>query len=173
MVIADVKDWTWVLERSCPECGLDTRAVDPADVAGRVRSTAAAWDQVSLTPVRPQPQTWSTLEYACHVRDTCRIYDRRLALMLTEMDPLYPNWDQDRTAADERYPEQDPDVVRRELQASAAALATRFDEVSGEQWQRPGRRSDGASFTVASFARYFLHDPVHHLWDVTGVQHPR
>jgi len=32
----------------------------------------------------------------------------------------------------------------------------------------PGRRSDGAVFTVASFARYMVHDPVHHLYDVTG-----
>ena len=27
-------------------------------------------------------------------------------------------------------------------------------------------RSDGVAFTVVSFARYFLHDPVHHLDDV-------
>jgi hypothetical protein len=32
------------------------------------------------------------------------------------------------------------------------------------------RRSDGARFTVASFARYMVHDPIHHLYDVTGVR---
>ena len=26
---------------------------------------------------------------------------------------------------------------------------------------------DGASFTIDSFSRYFLHDVIHHLWDVT------
>jgi len=41
--------------------------------------------------------------------------------------------------------------------------------VSGDQWQRTGFRSDGAWFTVESFARYFIHDLVHHLYDVTGV----
>jgi hypothetical protein len=40
--------------------------------------------------------------------------------------------------------------------------------VTGSQWQRTGRRSDGASFTVETFARYLIHDPVHHLYDVTG-----
>ena len=40
--------------------------------------------------------------------------------------------------------------------------------MTGGQWQRTGRRSDGASFTVETFARYFIHDPVHHLYDVTG-----
>ena len=27
-------------------------------------------------------------------------------------------------------------------------------------------RFDGARFTVESFGRYVLHDPVHHVWDV-------
>jgi hypothetical protein len=40
--------------------------------------------------------------------------------------------------------------------------------VHGDQWRRPGRRSDGARFSIASFSRYLLHDPVHHLYDVTG-----
>jgi hypothetical protein len=43
--------------------------------------------------------------------------------------------------------------------------------VTGAQWQRTGSRSDGADFTVESFARYFIHDPVHHLYDVTGVRY--
>ena len=52
------------------------------------------------------------------------------------------------------------------LEASAALLADRFDAVTGAQWGRPGTRSDGAHFTVESFARYLIHDPIHHLWDV-------
>jgi hypothetical protein len=47
-------------------------------------------------------------------------------------------------------------------------LRRRFAGVTGGQWQRTGRRSDGASFTVETFTRYFIHDPVHHLHDVTG-----
>jgi hypothetical protein len=31
-------------------------------------------------------------------------------------------------------------------------------------------RSDGAVFTVETFLQYFLHDVIHHLWDVTGQQ---
>jgi hypothetical protein len=42
--------------------------------------------------------------------------------------------------------------------------------VTGDQWQRTGKRSDGASFTVETFARSFIHDPVHHLYDVTGLR---
>jgi len=170
----DAKDWTWVLDRPCPECGLDTRAIRAQDVADMLRANAAAWNDVlEDTPeiwVRRDTRRWSPLEYACHVRDVFRLYDLRLSLMLTEDDPLFANWDQDRTAVEERYAEQQPDRVRGELVAAAGALATAFDGVGGSQWRRPGRRSDGASFTVETFARYLIHDPVHHLYDVTGVR---
>ena len=117
---------------------------------------------------RPQPDVWSPLEYACHVRDSCRIYSGRLALMLTQDNPAYPNWDQDATAVSDRYGEQDPEAVSDELVDAAHRLADGFAAVTGDQWQRTGNRSDGAHFTVESFGRYFIHDPVHHLYDVTG-----
>jgi len=46
-------------------------------------------------------------------------------------------------------------------------LADRFNSIAtDEQWTRTGYRSDGEAFTVESFSRYFIHDPIHHLWDV-------
>ncbi|MDQ1586542.1 MAG: hypothetical protein QOH80_1907, partial [Actinomycetota bacterium] len=48
-------------------------------------------------------------------------------------------------------------------------LADRFATVTGSQWQRTGARDDGSRFTIATFARYLVHDPLHHLYDVTGA----
>ncbi len=171
-IVPDDKDWTWVLERPCPECGFDASAVPPESVASRLRANAAAWERVLRQPDdvmrRPADDRWAPLEYACHVRDVCRLYHDRLDLMLREDDPLYPNWDQDVTAVDARYHEQNPATVSRELLEAATGLAAAFDGVRGEQWLRKGRRSDGARFSIAGFSRYLLHDPVHHLYDVTG-----
>ena len=172
-IVPDDKDWTWVLERRCPECGFDAAAVAPGSIAPLLRVNAAAWVRVLQQPDavvrrRPAEDRWAPLEYACHVRDVCTLYHRRLDLMLREEDPLYPNWDQDATAVEERYREQDPAVVSGQLRDAATALAGAFDAVEGEHWFRRARRSDGARFTIASFGRYFLHDPVHHLYDVTG-----
>ena len=169
----DTKDWTWVLSRPCPECGFEASVFAREQVGAMVRDNAAGWRDVLTRPDvrrRPDDATWSPLEYACHVRDVFRLYDARLRMMLEEDDPLYPNWDQDETAVAERYGEQEPEQVGRELGDAAKAVAERFDGVQGEQWERRGRRSDGASFTVESFARYFAHDWTHHLWDVT-VRH--
>ena len=87
--------------------------------------------------------------------------------MLHEDDPLFPNWDQDATATEDRYDEQDPDAVIADLVADAAVISARPHAVEGRQWDRAGRRSDGSHFTVASIARYLVHDPIHHIWDVT------
>jgi hypothetical protein len=172
-ITPDTKDWTWVVELRCPECGFDASAVPATEVPDRIRAELPIW-QTALVAAhaaeRPDPATWSALEYACHVRDVCALYDRRLHRMLEEDDPLYENWDQDETAVDQRYSEQEPSEVLIELVDSAELLAASFDSVAGEQWQRPGRRSDGAVFTIDTFARYLLHDLVHHGWDVTGVE---
>jgi hypothetical protein len=170
-IIPDTKDWTWVLKRPCNECGFDASGVENGDIPRLIRANAAAWPVElarSAVATRPNASTWSVLEYAAHVRDVFRLYQLRLDLMLETDDPLYPNWDQDATAIEERYNEQDPVVVARELVAAAETLAASFDALPAESWSRPGRRSDGAVFTVSSFARYLAHDPVHHLWDVTA-----
>jgi hypothetical protein len=175
-IVPDDKDWTWVLERPCPECGFDARSVELGEVGELIRANAGSWVTVfggdgASVRSRPVPDRWSTLEYGAHVRDVYVLFARRLAMMLDTDDPLLPNWDQDETAAASRYDLQDPATVAVELRAAADALADAFDAVEHEQWARPGRRSDGASFTVASFARYLIHDPVHHLWDC-GIAAP-
>ncbi len=169
----DDKDWTWVLHRTCPECGYDVRDFDRAQIGAMIRANATAWVDVlagdpSNLRVRPDPDTWSPLEYAFHVRDVYELYDYRLSLMLDQDGPHYPNWDQDETAVEKNYASADPATLAPELVAEAEKLASRFDGVTGERWERTGYRSDGAAFTVESFARYLIHDPIHHLWDVRG-----
>ncbi|WP_349899172.1 DinB family protein [Parafrigoribacterium soli] len=170
-ITPDTKNWTWVLERTCPECGYDASVVDDDAVGSLLRANAAAWPAVLQRPdvaARPDDSTWSPLEYAAHVRDVFRLAVVRLNLMLEEDDPLYANWDQDATAIEERYNEQEPEVVSRELVDAGSAAAAAFDAVPADARARSGRRSDGARFTVSSFGKYIVHDPVHHLWDVSG-----
>lgn len=168
-IVPDDKNWTWVLERACPQCGFDAAHFPLDQVARAVEALGGEWRDLLAHPkarLRPDEHTWSAVEYACHVRDVCRLYLVRLDLMLSQTAPAFENWDQDATAIAERYDQQDPAEVASELAGAADMLAARFATVSGAQWQRTGSRSDGAEFTVDTFARYFLHDPIHHVWDV-------
>jgi hypothetical protein len=170
-ITPDTKDWTWVLTRPCPECGFDAGSVAFDDIPRLIRENGARWAPVldrADAAVRPDDHTWSALEYGAHVRDVFRIFTVRLGLMLAEDNPLFPNWDQDQTAIDERYSEQDPAGVADELGEAAASVADAFASVRPEDLQRAGRRSDGAEFTVVTLGQYLVHDPVHHLHDVHG-----
>lgn len=171
-IVPDTKDWTWVLDRRCAECGFDAAALDSRDVADVLRTNARSWRYafaaIEDPTRRPSEDVWSPLEYACHVRDVFQLYQERLALMLAEDHPTFPNWDQDATAVDDRYNEQDPLTVVDELEAAGEQLADSFGRITDDEWSRPGTRSDGARFTVDTFARYMVHDPVHHLHDIGG-----
>ncbi len=169
----DDKDWTWVLDRPCPDCGVDVGHLAIADVAQLNRTNATAWANVlardsAWVTTRPSPDVWSPLEYGCHVRDVFTLFLERLELMLSSDNPMFANWNPNTTAEAERYDLSDPVKVGEEILTAAEQIAARFETVTVEDLLRKGRRSDGAEFTIESFARYEIHDPVHHLWDVTG-----
>jgi hypothetical protein len=165
----DTKDWTWVLDRPCPECGFVAGEADPGDVPDVVRSLTPRWREALARPdarTRPAPGVWSALEYGAHVRDVNRVFTGRLQAMLSTDDPLFANWDQDAAAVDDHYAEQDPTRVAEELADAAEGFARLLASAGPEAWERPGRRSNGSVFTVRTLAQYYLHDVVHHLQDV-------
>ncbi|GAB2674427.1 DinB family protein [Nocardia goodfellowii] len=186
-IVPDEKNWTWVLEKACPECGFDAPATSYDTVPGLARDYAARLaDALSRddAAVRPDESTWSTLEYAAHVRDVCRIFAYRtdIAARRAAADPrvpgfdattgvsdglpLFSNWDQDVTAVADNYGAQDPAVVAGELTRAAETIARAIESVPVADRGSEVRRSDGSGFTVESLAIYFLHDVAHHVHDV-------
>ena len=168
----ETKDWTWVLERPCDECGFDGSAVEPSALPHAFRDNAQVWLALLADPgatERTRPDRWSTLEYACHVHDVHQVFHDRLSAMLVEDGPRFANWDQDQTAVDRDYAGQLPSIVGPTLVASAYAVGDLYASVPPSSWDRRGIRSDGSEFTVESLGRYQLHDVVHHLHDVRAA----
>ena len=117
---ADAKDWTWVLDRACPECGFEAGTVAGPEIAGLLRQTALGWQEaLSGADVRhrPAPDVWSVLEYAGHCRDVYQLFGTRLNQMLEQDDPEFSNWDQDANALEKRYWAGDPATVASERHA--------------------------------------------------------
>lgn len=190
-IVPDAKDWTWVLEWTCAECGFDPHAIAFEDVPGLVRESA---ERLALTlerpnaTVRPDDSTWSALEYAAHVRDVCRIFEHRLditrtasarpgpviggydpSVIVEDGIPMFANWDQDVTALEENYAVQQPVTVAPELLEAAGIASRAFGSVPVGERDVVARRSNGSQFTVDTLARYFVHDLVHHVHDVEQV----
>ena len=171
----DTKNWTWVLDRACPECGLDLSSISQDQVPALMRANAAGFREAlgrgaivhERPPVAPGASVkWSALEYGAHVRDVYAMAKERISGMMRKKAPTFADWDQNAAAIDGDYRNQDPDKIAYALAATAGKTADLLDKVRGDKWQRVGVRSDGAEFTIASLALYLYHDVHHHLWDV-------
>lgn len=170
-IIPDEKDWTWVLQRVCPECGFNACDATPATAATMIPALLPRWQNAlrgANVEERPNPSTWSVLEYGAHVRDVFELFIARLELMLREENPTFADWDQDAAALDGGYSSLDPDEVSGELVQNGLDAAAAFAAVDEDQWERRGLRSNGAEFTVVTLSGYFLHDIFHHLHDINA-----
>ncbi|MGO1511126.1 MAG: DinB family protein [Actinomycetaceae bacterium] len=171
MIEPETKDWTWVLDRRCEECGTEASRFTPADVARELSAAAARWARVlerDGVAERPDERTWSPLEYGAHSADVLDVMSTRLALIRSGDAPTFPDWDQDRAAVDGDYGALDPAEVARTFATRAEETGLVFGAVPEAAWERAGHRSDGAPFTVRTLAQYLLHDIHHHLHDVDG-----
>lgn len=170
-IMGDQKDWTWLLERSCPDCGFTASSATPATAATMLPALLPRWRSAlerATVEERPEPGVWSVLEYSAHVRDVFEVFTARLELMLSEDNPTFPNWDQDQAALDGNYSGLDPELVAHDLVQNGLDAAAAFGAVADEDWNRRGLRGNGAAFTVKTMTGYFLHDVVHHLHDINA-----
>lgn len=167
--VPDSKDWTWILDGVCNECGQDVRALNPKQIAGLVRGSVDLYTTVLQhgdVRLRPSPQVWSPLEYCAHVSEMYEVMTRRLELMISQEAPTFANWDQDEAAIHNNYASLSPEHVARQLNDSAAGFAGVLEGLEDSQIPRRGYRSNGSVFTVATLSQYAWHDAVHHLHDL-------
>ncbi len=166
-------DWARVQHEPCPQCGVDASAVAVDDLPAAVSVEAQAWELLlhgddDALRTRPDAETWSPLEYGCHVRDVLSVMGDRVVVALVEDAPEFGWWDHEAAADDEHYNEQDPRAVAGDLAANAARLAGVLALVEGDEWERSGTRRGTEPFTVAGLGRFALHEAAHHRWDVEG-----
>jgi hypothetical protein len=158
----------------CDECGFtydESRAGEAAGECARLaRAMAARVTAAADVRARPAPETWSILEYTCHVRDVLIVQRDRVLLARREPDPAPPPMGRDERVEHDGYAEQDPEDVARQLVDAADLFANVLDRLDDEAWDRgivygypppPKRR------TLRWVAVHTVHELTHHLHDVT------
>lgn len=168
-VPGDDRDWTFVITDGCDECGF--RPFDPAETTRRLSEGTGRWRAVLDRPDaarRPAEQVWSPLEYACHVRDMVRLLGERVKSMRDQENPEFADWDGGAKAVQLAYWAADPGTTFEDLERSTRRTVAILESVPAEGWDRPGHRSDGKDFTIASLGQYIGHEMEHHLHDVRG-----
>jgi hypothetical protein len=118
---------------------------------------------------RPSADVWSALEYACHVRDVLLVMRERVLRVFREPSPpAFSPMGRDERVRDDRYAEQSPDDVARQLTDAAGMLAFVFEGLDEAQWAKrcvygypaPAER------TLSWVAQQTVHELDHHLGDL-------
>ncbi len=156
---------------SCPDCGFDPAAVDDAGLSRALTDATAAWGRTlagvdaGLVRIRPEPGTWSAIEYACHVRDALAVFEERLRRTRVEESPRFGWWDHEAAVDDDDYLGQDVVLVTEALSANARMFAAAFGSVPRADLVRSAERRPGERFSIRGMGRFVLHEVVHHHHD--------
>jgi hypothetical protein len=160
----------------CDECGFTYDEAEAAVAAGAIRDGADAIAAVLVgrdegaARRRPAAGVWSTLEYACHVRDVLLVQRERvlLARVATAPPALVPMGRDERVELD-GYRDQHPADVARQLRDAALLFGNVLDRLDDEAWSKrlvynfpsPTER------TLRWVAVHTLHEVRHHFGDIT------
>jgi predicted carbohydrate-binding protein with CBM5 and CBM33 domain len=164
----------------CDECGYDYDVVARDDISDALRAMGPRYVAVlgalddAVVRAHPFPDTWSALEYSCHVRDVLRVQRERALLALAEDRPSFASMRREERVIEERYNGQDPAQVAREIAEAAEDLAATLDALDDPGWERTGIYNWPTTRvrTVEWIGRHTIHEGEHHLRDIDRVSTP-
>jgi hypothetical protein len=157
----------------CDECGFtyDLGTADAASAAivdGAGELAAVLRDPPADLRSRPEPQTWSPLEYGCHVRDVMLVQRERV-LAARRMDrPTFQPMGRDERVDHDGYAEQEPGDVARQLSDAAKLFANVLARLGPTDWERTVIYNYPKPFerSLRWVAVHTVHEVRHHLLDV-------
>jgi hypothetical protein len=161
----------------CRQCGFDYDEPDlPAVLTLLGRQAREYGDLLAGVPDelvrrRPDPDTWSALEYSCHVRDVLAIQRARIEQTLAEDHPVYVPMNREQRLIDLRYDQQDPAAVTAELLGYAAEFLAAAEALDEVQLRRTGLYNYPVpqDRPLSWLLRHTAHEVRHHLYDVRRV----
>ena len=158
---------------TCAACGFDGATFDHAGLLDALGGLGRSWAALlggagDLLRVRPEPPTWSAIEYAAHSRDITELHRWAVGEALTGTEPVLPDIEAgaliESAAAD--YRSADPVGVVTALGAAASGMADTA-RTAGEPAWRNGITIGASRSSVRRLLEHALHDSTHHLDDVT------
>jgi DinB family protein len=165
----------------CDECGFN---YDTGDLQGTVTTLirqsaessmaltkAAASKDPNVVRVRPEPEVWSAIEYACHVRDVLETQRFRIAQCLAEDRPVYAPMDRTGRVKQEKYEDQDPMEVAAALMRFAREFGAAARVLTPPQLGKLGLYNYPvrAPRSLGWIIRHTAHEIQHHRHDIIKI----
>jgi len=117
---------------------------------------------------RPDPSTWSALEYTAHVADRLDHLGPAILQTTRQNTPTITTFDNDERVVSKAYNDLDRVEVVGWLDMACEELASVIGDVLPDDWTRTAL-VDGSQRDALSLARDGVHEGAHHLRDVQRV----
>ncbi|MEU4195898.1 DinB family protein [Kribbella sp. NPDC026611] len=165
----------------CAQCGFN---YDTGDLQGTVTllikqaadcsmalTKAAAGPDPSVVRLRPEPEVWSAIEYACHVRDVLEVQRARIAQCLAEDRPVYAPMDRTGRVKQAKYEDQDPMEVAAALMRFAREFGAAARPLKPQELGKLGLYNYPvrAPRSLGWLIRHTAHEIQHHRHDITEI----
>jgi DinB superfamily len=157
----------------CEGCGFEydlgeAPMAGAAIVQGSEELISLLTDSAAHLTTRREPQTWSPLEYGCHVRDILLVQRERVLAARSMDRPSFNPMGRDDRVHYDGYAEQNVIDVARQLGDAALLFANVLSRLGSQDWDRrvmynypePRERS------LRWVAVHTVHDLYHHTLDV-------
>ncbi|MFL6120382.1 DinB family protein [Actinophytocola sp.] len=155
---------------TCIECGFSyDAALDvPTLITAGVSELAAVLTTAEDLRSRRSPETWSPLEYACHVRDMLLVQRERVLLARRVETPDCTPMGRDERVEHDGYADQNPADVARQLSDAALLFTNVLRRLTAAAWAFTVlyRYPEPTERTLHWVALHTLHEVQHHLLDV-------
>ena len=156
----------------CTACGFDGAVFDGSALLDALSALGPSWSALldgagEFLRVRPEPRTWSAIEYAAHSRDITELHRWAVGEALTGTEPVLPEVEADALieSAASDYGTADPVTVATGLGTAATGMADDARTAGAAAW-RNGITIGTSRSSVRRLLEHALHDSTHHLGDV-------
>ena len=157
----------------CAQCGFEydlaeAESAGPAIVVGVAQCADLLGEPESDVRRRRQPDTWSPLEYGCHIRDVLLVQRERVLAARRTDTPVFEPMGRDERVEHDGYRGQDPDAVARQLTDAAALFANVLSRLGDADWERgvvygyPSTQERSLRWVAV----HTMHEVRHHLLDL-------
>lgn len=157
----------------CEECGFEydlseAPTAGSAIIEGIGELAVVLSDSAADLRTRRHPQTWSPVEYGCHLRDVLLVQRERVLAARRTNRPSFDPMGRDERVEHDGYAEQDPGDVVRQLIDAAHLFANVLSRLRPEEWERSVMYNYPKLFerSLQWVAVHTVHEVRHHLLDV-------
>jgi hypothetical protein len=119
---------------------------------------------------RPAEGEWSIKEVCGHLRDDSEVWWRRLSMMVKEIDPVLPAYDQEAMVRQGAYQEADIAAVLGDFKRFRLEMVDLLSGLTVEGWERTGQHPDWGRLTVRGGMEWMVQHTEEHLDQVRELR---